>query len=74
MKYISIERYENIQQARIKVKSHLSTPSFFYALEPPQTLMGSSKILVLRNKKNGEISAKIDGPGFIIEELYKDFS
>lgn len=73
MKYITIEKYESLGRARTKIKSYLGSLSFFYVLEAPQSLLGSSKILILRSRRNGEIAAKIDGPGFIIDELYKDF-
>lgn len=73
MKYITIERSEDLERAKIRIKSNLGSLSYFHTLEPPQELMGSSKILILRSRKDGEISAKIDGPGFIINELYKEF-
>jgi hypothetical protein len=73
MKYITIEKDEDFSRAKIRLKSNLGSLSFFYALERPQTLMGSSKILTLRSRKTNEVEVKIDGPGFIIEELYKDF-
>jgi len=76
MKYITIERTEDFERAKIILRSNLDKPlSFYYAMEEPATLMGSAKILSLRGKdnKNMDILAKVDGPGFIIEKLYEEF-
>lgn len=74
MNYITIERNEDLERARIRLKTYLSRPlSYYYSSEPPATLMGSEKVLSLRGRNNNEIVAKVDGPGFIIEELYKEF-
>lgn len=75
MKYITIERGEDVERAKQKLRTYLNKSfSYYYALEPPTTLMGSAKILTLRGRNDAEIKVKIDGPGFIIEELYKEFS
>ena len=75
MKYITVERGEDFERAKLRLRSHLPRPlSFYYAMEPPSTLMGSAKILSLRgkDKNNMDILAKIDGPGFIIDQLYEE--
>lgn len=75
MKYITIERGEDVERAKQKLRTYLNKSfGYYYALEPPATLMGSAKILTLRGRNDAEIKVKIDGPGFIIEELYKEFS
>ena len=75
MKYITIERTENLEIAKTRLRTYLERPlSYYIATEQPATLMGSAKILSLRGRdKNKEIAVKEDGPGFIIEELYKEF-
>lgn len=46
----------------------------FYALSPPYNLSGSAKVLVLHKKANYREVIKIDGPGWIIEDIYKKFA
>lgn len=73
MKYITIERNENIEEALIKLENNLGNLLSYYTIEKPVNLFGNYKILTLRKKPTTIIYAKVDGPGFIIDELYKKF-
>ena len=74
IQYVTIKREEDFKNALTKLKTYLGTLSQYVAYDPPETLMGSAKILKLRKKSTiNKISAKIDGPGFIIDQIYKHF-
>lgn len=68
--YITIETGENIQKVLINIKNkagHLK----FTAWNKPVELTGNFKILELRDRSDRLV--KIDGPGFIIDQLYEYF-
>lgn len=44
------------------------------ALSPPYNLAANAKVLVLHKKSNYQEVVKIDGPGWIIDDLYKKFA
>lgn len=75
MKYITIDRSEDFESALSKLQMHIGNLSSYGAYDSIETLMGSAKILKLRRHLNiKDIEVKIDGPGFIIEKLYKYFA
>ena len=41
-----------------------------YPMERPESLMGNAKILVLQDFERPSLRIKIDGPGFLIFEIY----
>lgn len=45
-----------------------------HALSPPYSLAANAKVLVLHKKSNYHDVVKIDGPGWIIDDLYKKFA
>lgn len=74
MKYITIDRNEDFERARIRVKTYLEKSIYsYYASSPPETYMGNKKVMSLRerNKFKG-IVYKVEGPGFIIDRLYSE--
>lgn len=41
-----------------------------YPVERPTSLMGSAKILVLQDFRRGDVRIKIDGPGFLVFDIF----
>ena len=75
MHYITIERGEDFRVALTKTQIILGSLDQYVCYDKPEELMGSFKILKLRKKTNiNNIAAKIDGPGFIIEDMFIYFS
>ena len=73
--YVTINKNENLQDALTKLTAYLGPLSGYDAYEAPKTLMASAKILNIRRKTNmSRIAAKVDGPGFIIEQLFGYFN
>jgi hypothetical protein len=73
MKYLTIQPHQDEKQVLSMLKRELNSIIGLIATEAPHGLMGNQKILVLRNKTGLSIVCKIDGPGFLIDELYKKF-
>lgn len=75
MKYVTIERGEDFRTALTKIQIQLGPLNQYVCYDKPETLMGRFRILKLRRKTNiNNIVAKIDGPGFIIEDIYNYIS
>ena len=75
LEYVTINSDEDLKAAITKLTTYLGPLSGYDAYEIPQTLMASAKILKLRRKTNiTKVAAKIDGPGFIIEQLFEYFT
>jgi len=72
IKYITIEFDESFEQALIKIKKNIRETAFFIN-ELPYKLGGNHKVLRLLSKDNLDNFIKIDGPGFIIDEIYDYF-
>lgn len=70
--YVSVLPQDDFETALLRVKM----ASDYMSARPrglPYKLMGNSKILELVSS-NLAILIKVDGPGFIIDELYKELS
>lgn len=72
LKYITIENYEDLAMAKSKLKRELRTLNWI-ALQSPHKMAGNHKVLQLSSKINIEDVVKVDGPGFIIDELFEFF-
>jgi hypothetical protein len=73
--YVTIERNEDFKTAITKMKTYLGPLSEYIVYDKPEGLMGSAKILKLRKQSSiSRIAAKVDGPGFIIDEIYQHFT
>lgn len=73
--YITIEKdmTESRVLSLIKIQTGYEWKKFIIT-EPPSSLMGNKKILTIRLRTNWlNTIVKIDGPGFIIENLYLQF-
>lgn len=74
-KYVTIKRNEDLKMALTKLAAYLGPLDSYEALDRPETLMASAKILKLRKRTSiNQIAAKIDGPGFIIDKLFEYFN
>lgn len=72
LRYITIEAGDNLDD--ILTKIHVSVGhSNLYVTEKPNKLVGNSKIIRLSVKGSMDKFIKVDGPGFMIEELYEHF-
>ena len=70
---ISVTREENAEQAIQKI--HRETQLRGWSVwEGPQNLMGNFKVLRLISNMNSHVVCKVEGPGFILDELYRHFS
>lgn len=72
LKYITVESGDDLNDALTKIHIVIGH-SNLYITEPPNRLAGNSKILRLSVKGSLERFVKVDGPGFIIDELYGHF-
>lgn len=70
-KYISIEPSENIEQVKEKIKREAGTLRL-HVYDPPYKLSGNKKVLALYHDPHSWI--KVDGPGFMIDELVSFFT
>ena len=70
-KYLSIETYETLEQVKMKIKREAGTINL-KVFDPPYKLSGNKKVLTLYYDIHSWI--KIDGPGFMIDELVKFFT
>jgi hypothetical protein len=73
LKYITIEPYEDLPDAKAKIKRELGTLNFI-VLQTPHKLAGNYKVLQLSSRANIENVVKVDGPGFLIDELFEFFT
>ena len=73
MKYLTIEPHQEEQAVLSMLKRECNDISNLIVTEVPQELMGNQKILVLRKRAGLSVVCKIDGPGFLIDRLYKTF-
>ena len=74
MKYITVRQGELKKDVISKMRRELG--SYFpalYSIDQPLQLMGNSKVLSLRVRGVNNIYLKVDGPGFIIDELFNHF-
>ena len=70
-KYITIESHEDIDTIKDRIRREAGTLRLFvYA--PPYKLTGNSKVLTLYYDPGSWI--KVDGPGFMIDELVSFFT
>lgn len=69
-KYISIETHENFAMAKSKIQREAGTLSL-RVMHATYNLSGTKKVLTLHYDMYNYI--KVDGPGFIIDELEKFF-
>jgi hypothetical protein len=75
LKYITAKFGEKKEDVLNKLKRELGSGFYsLYSLEKPSSLMGNSKILSLRYRGSNEIRVKIDGPGFLMDDLFNEFS
>ena len=72
LKYITIEPQDSFDEAVSKINRQINKNQFV-SREAPATLTGNQKILKLVAKKDSTAFIKIDGPGFIIDELFNYF-
>lgn len=72
LKYLTIESKESFEEALSKIRREIRENSF-YVTESPYGLTGNHKVLKLVSKDNFEDIVKIDGPGFIIDQLFNYF-
>ena len=73
LKYITIEPHEDLNGAKAKLKRELGHYNFL-VLQLPHNLAGNYKVLQLSCKGNIDNIVKVDGPGFIIDELFEFFA
>ncbi|MFW5889494.1 MAG: hypothetical protein ACOCUD_03840 [Bacillota bacterium] len=69
-KYITIEAHENFDSAKSKIQREAGTLNL-RTMHATYNLSGTKKVLTLHYDMNNWI--KVDGPGFIIDELEKFF-
>ena len=69
--YITLTN-ETKEQAIIKIKRELGHLNF-EVWNKPISLTGNAKILELHEKRRDRL-VKVDGPGFLIQELYNHFT
>lgn len=70
---ISVTKEENTEQVIQRI--HRDTQLRGWTVwEGPQSLMGNFKVLRLISTLNSAIICKVEGPGFILDELYQYFS
>lgn len=75
IRYITIERGEDFNSSISKLSRYLGSLNQYNVYDKPETLMGTFKILKLRRTQNiNSVSVKIDGPGFIIDQLFDFFT
>ena len=72
LKYLTIESKESFEEALSKIRREIREKSF-YVTESPYSLTGNHKVLKLVSKDNFEDIVKVDGPGFIIDQLFNYF-
>lgn len=72
LKYITIESNETFEQALSKLRREVRESSFVVN-ESPYKMGGNHKVLKLLSRDNFQDFIKIDGPGFIIDELFAYF-
>jgi len=70
---ISIERSEDLHAAIQKIFRETQLRGW-NVWEPPQSPMTNFKVLKLVSVANRSVVCKVDGPGFIIDDIYKYFS
>lgn len=71
--YYTVELGEKLSNVLSKIKrneGHINFSSY----EPPVNLAGNQKVITLHFKSSFNNIIKIDGPGFIIQEIYDYFS
>lgn len=69
-KYISIESHENFDMAKSKIQREAGTLNL-RVIQATYSLSGTKKVLTLHYDSYSYI--KVDGPGFLIDELEKFF-
>lgn len=75
IQYVSIERGEDFRTALTKMQIQLGPLSQYVVYDKLETLMGTFLILKLRRRTNiNNIAAKVDGPGFIIQQIFNYLS
>ncbi len=72
LKYITVETGEDFDAALARIKREVNHLNFV-AAKMPHKLSGNSKVLQLVSKQNISNIIKIDGPGFIMDELFQHF-
>ena len=72
LKYITIQPGEAFNEALNRIKIYIRE-SRFTTMEQPQKLTGNQKVLKLISKDSSQDMVKIDGPGFVIDELFDYF-
>jgi hypothetical protein len=73
VKHLSVDKGQDVNRvlSLIKIETGYEADRFI-ALDPPLSLMGNKEVLTLKLSSNlRENILKIDGPSFIIRELYE---
>lgn len=70
--YLSIQSGEDLDAAVSKIKREMRHLNFI-VMQKPHKLGGNFKVLQLISRYDATNFLKIDGPGFIIDELYNYF-
>lgn len=72
MKYFTITRDTTVERIVWEIEFAFGKGALC-SYEPPVNLYGNARILTLRGRTGLQIKAKVDGPGFLIDELYEKF-
>jgi hypothetical protein len=68
LEYFTVKKEETAKDVLRKIKFYHPLRSL-YAFEEPIKLGGTQKILTLRVRKSPGIIIRVDGPGWIIEQI-----
>lgn len=77
VKYLTLEKHETLETFKMKFfRIFERSVKNFVIIGEPQKFMGNTKVITLKDNRslNKDLVIKIDGPGFLIQELYEELT